>query len=157
MVLWCLRREAAGAGWAPASVVCGGGGAMGALSWAANPSRVLAACNLRAGGNSSRSRTWPTPRHLWEVAVVRRSPEFAALGIADALGVQDLVVFPSRGLAVQVLRMVDPLRVCLMHPFWCARSTAARAMPVPQFGVIDAGGALGGRCWTTSACRVPVG
>jgi hypothetical protein len=50
MVLRCLLREAVGAGCAPTGVVRGGGGAMGALSWAANPSRVLAACNAWDGG-----------------------------------------------------------------------------------------------------------
>jgi hypothetical protein len=56
MVLRCLLREAVGAGCAPTGVVRGGGGAMGALSWAANPFRVLVACNPQDGGDSPWSR-----------------------------------------------------------------------------------------------------
>lgn len=157
MVLRCLLRVAAGAGCALTGVVRGGGSAMGVISWAANSSRVLAACNPRAGGDSPWSRALTTSQCLWEVPVVCRSPESAALGIEDVVGVQNLLALPSRDSAARVLHIEASLRLRLMLPVWCARSTAAGAMPAPPFGEADDGGALGGRCLVTTACRASAG
>jgi hypothetical protein len=108
-------------------------------------------------GDSPWSRALTTSRCLWEVAVVCRSPESAALGIEDAVGIQNLLAFPSSDSAARVLQIEASLRLHLMLPVWCARSTAAEAMPAPPFGEADDGGALGGRYLVMAACRASAG